>query len=638
MINSMPSDDEQIDPLTTQLGHLTLKEYAIEATKRVEFINFDDDTEFDLPIPDPENRLVFGETIGKGGEGVVQLAVQKSLERQVAVKRLRDDRAHKLFEVGLLREAWIGALLAHPNIVAIHDLDYDPNGRPAIVCQHIDGESWTKLLDAEIPLGPAANQSVFENHIRILLRVCDAVSFAHDRGFLHRDLKPDNVMLGKFGEVYLIDWGIAVALDRRHGKKFPLVGEIHSGTGTPCYMAPELIRDHEEKDLYVGIPTDIYLLGGALFRIICGRPPHLVGKLDETIESIRTSVFDFPSEVPPELAGICAKALSRLPRDRYQSVAEFSAALTDFLAQQQARLVLRDADDKLAQLVSAVRDETNQGDARFDLYRLFSACRFGYGSVVDVLGDEARNRIAKAAEIMVSYELDRGDPDAAEALLAEVDDVSEQVIASIAKARDLRDAHLETLKGYADVGRSHDVTIGLRTRMWLGCLGLLLMLVGPTVRLIGYRFYDTAIGAVQQIFSPLLAALAFGAVAWFSRDYLKRHRVTRAATMIFLAGSLIHIALGVSAYSAEIPLGFVRIMNCYFIALGCLIFGVLYERGMMWSALAFVAAGLATTLDPSDVLRRNGFVIAAGALFAINVAIVWGPARLAKARQRNERA
>ncbi len=612
------------------LGDLTSEEFSQVVTCRLPAFDGGTTVDEDREIPVLrafDRRLQYGEILGQGGEGVVQLAVQRSLDRPVAVKRLRPDVSHMMGEVNLLREAWIGGLLAHPNIVAVHDLDRDEAGKPAIVCQHVDGEPWTRSLNADIAESRLPSPRVLEHHLRILLRVCDAVAFAHDRGFLHRDLKPDNVMLGKFGEVYLIDWGIAVALDKRHGKRFPVVTDILSASGTPIYMAPELIRDQDDDELFVGIPTDIYLLGGILYRIIAGRPPHKKGSLDDMLESIRTSTFAFPSHAPAELVEICRRSLAREPRRRFQSVQLLSAALRDFLAKQQARVVLVDADEKLRQLRALVRSEAEESTARFDLYRLFSACRFGYGTVRDVLAAEARRGMAAAAEIMVAYELDRGDPDSAETVLGEVEDVSDVVLERIAQARKYRDDQLANLKSYAAVGRSHDARIGVRTRFVIGLLGFLIMIAGPLIRLIAYLRFDITIGAVQQVVSAAVTVAVFATMLWGSRRYLRRHAVTRAAVVIILAIGVVHTLLGVTMLFANIEIGFVRIMNCYVIGMGCFIFGWFFERSILWSAVAFFSVGVAITMSRTDVVGRNLLFMGAGTFFLVNALLVWGPLR-----------
>lgn len=119
--------------------------------------------------------------------------------------------------------------------------------------------------------------------------------------------------------------------------------------------------------------------------------------------------------------------------------------------------------------------------------------------------------------------------------------------------------------------------------------------------------------------------LGFGAVAWFSRRYLRDHAVTRAATMIFLSVGLIHTLLGVSAYLGDIGPWFLRIINGYVIGMGCLIFGLLFERGILWSALIFLSGGLAISTVASGVIERNLVILGCAVFFALNALVVWNP-------------
>ncbi|MCB9615733.1 MAG: protein kinase [Sandaracinus sp.] len=134
------------------------------------------------------------------------------LEREVAVKGLREDLDTPLVRARLLLEARVTGRLEHPNVVPVHLVTEDDEGRPRIVLKRIEGRSWRELLDERPPDGRDLAE-----HVRILGQVCQAIRFAHSRGVLHRDLKPENVMVGDFGEVYVVDWGIALALHERTG-------------------------------------------------------------------------------------------------------------------------------------------------------------------------------------------------------------------------------------------------------------------------------------------------------------------------------------------------------------------------------------------------------------------------------------
>jgi serine/threonine-protein kinase len=155
------------------------------------------------------------EPIGKGGMGQVELVRQRCLQREVALKRLRVDlRPDPADAQALVREALHAGALEHPNIVPVYLLGRDEQDLPVLLMKRVSGTEWLSLIEdpdhprwAELP----ADRVAF--HLDVLRQVCNAVHYAHSRGLLHRDVKPANVMLGRYGEVYLLDWGLSVALD-----------------------------------------------------------------------------------------------------------------------------------------------------------------------------------------------------------------------------------------------------------------------------------------------------------------------------------------------------------------------------------------------------------------------------------------
>ncbi|MFN7700504.1 MAG: serine/threonine-protein kinase, partial [Deltaproteobacteria bacterium] len=178
--------------------------------------------------------------LGVGGMGVVKLGQQRSLERAVALKSLKDGLESPSARLKLLREAWITGKLEHPNIVPVHDLGVDERGEPRIVLKRIEGASWSSLLtDRDEVRRRFDSEDLLEWNLRVLLEVARALHFAHARGIVHRDLKPENVMIGSFGEVYLVDWGLAVALEDDGTSRLPLARDATELAGTPSYMAPE---------------------------------------------------------------------------------------------------------------------------------------------------------------------------------------------------------------------------------------------------------------------------------------------------------------------------------------------------------------------------------------------------------------
>ena len=180
----------------------------------------------------------------------------------------------------LLREAWVTGVLEHPNIVPVHDLVLDEQGMPRLVMKRIEGVEWGALIadEAQVRSRFGARRPLYW-HLDVLRSVCNALEYAHSRGIIHRDIKPENVMVGGFGEVYVLDWGIALALDGRYGQRLDKTSDEERLAGTPRYAAPEMVLPEAGGQ---GVHTDVYLLGATLFHAVVGRGPHQGDSLAET--------------------------------------------------------------------------------------------------------------------------------------------------------------------------------------------------------------------------------------------------------------------------------------------------------------------------------------------------------------------
>ena len=253
--------------------------------------------------------------------GTVYLAFDRLLLRKVALKSLRlDGKASDDQEQHFVQEAQLTGQLDHPNIVPVHDLMTDGEEAPLeLVMKYVDGEDYSVLIER---LHASPTGTWLHDALQIFLKVCDAVAFAHERGVVHCDLKPANVMVGKHGQVYVMDWG--VALLRSHATEdSPLAGTLG-------YMAPEQLLGERSA---VDATTDVYGLGGILCFLVTGRPPrHGVGDIADwhttpSIEDRRASL-----EVPPELCRIAERALSPAQADRFQSVDALKSEMEAFMA------------------------------------------------------------------------------------------------------------------------------------------------------------------------------------------------------------------------------------------------------------------------------------------------------------------
>jgi len=213
-----------------------------------------------------------------------------------------------------LAEAVATADLDHPNIVPIHDLGLNAEGALFYAMKQVKGTSWLELLH---------DKSLDEN-LDILMRVADAVAFAHNRGVIHRDLKPENVMLGDFGEVMLMDWGLAAAVTDE--AKADKLDPEHAIGGTPCYMAPEMAVGDAAK---IGYASDIYLLGAILFEIVTGEQPHTgTDVMDCLANAAENEIVE--TDQDGELVNIARKAMATQPEGRFESVKAFQTAVREY--------------------------------------------------------------------------------------------------------------------------------------------------------------------------------------------------------------------------------------------------------------------------------------------------------------------
>ena len=366
----------------------------------------------------PDLRL--GPTLGEGGASVVKQATQIPLWREVAVKILRNSRSQGLAALELLREALIMSTLEHPNILPIHSLGCDGEGSPMLVMRRVQGVAWSQLLvDPAHPMWKSyAETDRFDFHLDVLLQVCNGISYAHSRGIVHRDLKPENVMIGEFGEVYVLDWGIAITTRDEPTGLLPKNSEIRHIAGTPENMAPEMANG---DGAHITEKTDVYLLGAMLHRCLTGKPRHQGETIFDLLRAAHASeTVKYPASVPPELAAICNKATDVDPEKRFQSAEEFRQAVVDFRRHQSSAALGREALQRLQMLKDALRSPG--ADNANLIHRLFDECRFGFQQALKTWPSnmEASKGLNEAIEIMARREIARKDAQAAAVLIAEM--------------------------------------------------------------------------------------------------------------------------------------------------------------------------------------------------------------------------
>jgi WD40 repeat protein/serine/threonine protein kinase len=278
------------------------------------------------------------QVIGKGGMGVVYSARQASVDRMVAVKMIRPQvAANPERREKFLSEAVVTGDLDHPNIVPIYELGADESNALFYSMKRVQGTPWSHVIGKK-PLG---------ENLEILMKVADAVAFAHANGVVHRDLKPENVMLGDFGEVLVMDWGLALATASFRHAEF-VTGPDSMG-GTPAYMAPEMVSGPFEL---IGPPCDIYLLGALLFEVATGlRPHHGKTAQDCLMAAARNEIQH--TDKSGELMEIAYRAMATQPTDRFASVQDFQSAIREYHSHMESIALSTRADNELAQALKS---------------------------------------------------------------------------------------------------------------------------------------------------------------------------------------------------------------------------------------------------------------------------------------------
>ncbi len=278
-----------------------------------------------VALPAPGYQL--GEVIGRGGMGEVLVAQDLRIGREVAVKRIRGRPSPDAID-RFLREARIQARLDHPAIVPVYELATDADGVPFFTMKRLTGVTLTERLGDE--------GKKIQPLLRAFADVCLAIELAHSRGVVHRDLKPSNIMLGDFGEVYVLDWGVARVIADTTRSTRPITAQpdeenttAGSILGTPGYMAPEQVRGND-----AGPPADVYSLGAILFEMLSGEPLHPRGEpaLAATLMTPQTAPSARAADrtIAPELDLACFDALADDP-DARPTARELATRIQSYL-------------------------------------------------------------------------------------------------------------------------------------------------------------------------------------------------------------------------------------------------------------------------------------------------------------------
>lgn len=304
----------------------------------------------DLGKPD---RYAVQDEIGAGGMGAVYRVTDKELGREVAAKTLLPELTeHPDCINRFLEEARATGRLEHPNIIPIHDLGTGADGVPYFTMQLVRGETLAaKIARLKADDLPTHEHYTWTRRITLMMQVCDAIAYAHSRGVLHRDLKPENIMVGPYGEVIVMDWGLAARQDDKAS------GDVISGT--PAYSAPEQLMGKPPDKR-----SDVYGIAATLYEFLTLRPPHDGETLADQLQSALTNdvppadSFSRPLQgrVPREVAAVLERALAREPEQRPPTAEALKQELGKYLDGQAPVLCVHTGAKRMANILARFID------------------------------------------------------------------------------------------------------------------------------------------------------------------------------------------------------------------------------------------------------------------------------------------
>jgi serine/threonine protein kinase len=287
----------------------------------------------DQPLPEklnPNTRYRFLSTIAKGGKSLIHSYKDMHLNRVVAYKTLRPEFQDDKIEITrLLREARVSAMLQHPNTIPVYEVGRDNRGNYYFTMKLVHGYTLREIMDYR-------ERYDLTQLIEVIEQVTRALAYAHVHGVAHRDIKPENILVGPYGEVLILDWGLAKVWKRDGTSPVEDTSEVSSVAdsdktitghgklqGTLCYMSPEQIR----RDPNISFSTDIYSLGSVLYELLTGQPPFNSEMTHEILDMVQNQQPAKPSEiskypVPRILENLCMKCLNKDPADRPASMDE----------------------------------------------------------------------------------------------------------------------------------------------------------------------------------------------------------------------------------------------------------------------------------------------------------------------------
>jgi serine/threonine-protein kinase len=573
----------------------------------------------DLPTLETDgedSEFAVERTLGEGGMGLVRLARQTSLYREVAIKTVKPEQLGPASTQDLLRESWVTGMLEHPNIVPVHALGVDEHGAPMLIMKRVEGVSWEEALadDEKLPDPFRGGRDRLDNHLDILIQVCNAVEFAHSKGIVHCDLKPENVMLGAYGEVYLVDWGIAVSLEEDETGRLPLARDVDSLAGTPAFIAPELASGEGAR---IDGRTDVYLLGAVLHHLVTGEFRHDGGSVMAILmKAYQSEPVDYDESVPQELADICNRATSADRDARFAEVDAFRHALVEFKQHRDSLRLSKRAMERLGKLrdlvVDIFRGEIDSSDIDDDVTalvnRLYNESRFGFEQALEIWENnrEARRGYRLAVESMVAFELHQRNDKAAAVLLDELPDGHPKLERRLANLREELAREAEEIERNRQISQDVDIDMAStqRSRMFVlfGFIFGGMPILNQLAIDMGWAtlaFSDYAVQYALVVTAAVLVVIPM-------RDKLFKNSInSRFITSVFATiGGLGLVRL--SGYMLGLdPAGCIALENVL-LAFSVGMMAVAFDKRLWATPIPFVAGALVGAWKPDLILYADG--------------------------------
>ena len=559
-----------------------------------------------------ERAYAIERTLGQGGSAIVRLARQHALGRDVALKSPLHGTSSAAAMRRILQEGWVTGALEHPGVVAVHDIAVDESGCPHIVMRKVEGATWAELL-----ADPVRVQSLYgvrdveEWHLRVLMSVASTVHHAHQKGVIHRDLKPDNVMVGPGGEVVLLDWGIAVAIDPERAPYLPTAAEQCRIAGTPRYMAPELATADGTAQ---GVATDVYLLGGLLHTILKGDGPHLGDDARRVIA--RVPLFEFVAEpgLPDRLQEICVRALAANTAHRHPSAEDFRRMVQAYLEERAADALFDAGAVEDAAMQAAI---SSDAEAPVVALQYFSAARANYEQAARSSSGSIRAEVAlaEARTRFATWHLVRGFPEAARAVVSEMSSPPAGLLARI----DAASAEEHRKKAEAEaVLADRNPADRVRTRAWVSLLLGLFFTLAP---LYAAAFHAEPTYLELHTATGTLLLLVMG-LWWWARDSLERTSLNRlfirTAAIAPVAQMILMFGLWRMGFPSDRAVQFFPITSAALTA-------VLAAAEAPWFFVATAGYALAFVISAGVPGLRWPLHTLANALLAAVALAQWGP-------------